>query len=95
MLADISLVGTVTRLWVGRSGVRIPAWTKDLFCQNVRTVTQARSASYSMGIFVVVVGGWVGVKLAGPELTSHSPFICYRVSELVVYPTSILRLQGV
>jgi hypothetical protein len=48
-----SLVGIVTRLRAGRSGVRIPVEARDFsLLQNVQTGSGAHPASYSVGIVV-------------------------------------------
>ena len=38
----------MTRLRHGRSGVRIPPWSRDFILQNIRTLSEAHSASYSI-----------------------------------------------
>ena len=48
---------TATRLWTGRSGVRIPAGTRySSFLQNVQTGSEVNPASYSIGTRVISRG---------------------------------------
>jgi hypothetical protein len=62
------VVGIVTRMWVGQSGVWIPAVAADFSClQNVQTSYVHRPASYSMGTGVLSEG----YSSRGMKLTTH------------------------
>ena len=51
------ILGIVTRMWVGQSGVWIPAVAADFSClQNVQSSSVHHSASYSMGTGVLSQG---------------------------------------
>ena len=61
-ICSLDSISIVTRLWVGQSGVQIPARTRDSFLQNVQT-SRTKAAAYSIGT--------MGSLPRGVKLTSH------------------------